>query len=129
MSTTSQFGYIRPVASEVTPQRTNTDVEVVAYAASTTLTANTFQGSIDNTGAGSPTVLTLPAVSTVKGKTARFIRIVGQNMTLTAPSAILVFGARAYTSVVLNTLNQTVDIYCDGTYFYVTNVMAPGSLS
>jgi hypothetical protein len=84
------------------------------------ITAATFQGSHVSSG---NVTLNLPTPAEAMGKTARFTRVGGNSINVSAPANTLRYAGQTYTSVSPAVDNESVEIYSDGTFFYITNTL------
>lgn len=126
MTTSSVLGYIAESSHKVEYGVSPLSDTVTSYTTTGTLTPAQFQGAIDNTGGGG-IVLTLPAAASVTGKSLRATCVIG-SLTLSGPAAnTLWYGGRSYQTVLLGAVFNTVEIYSDGTAFYVTSIAGPGA--
>jgi hypothetical protein len=84
-----------------------------------------FSGQFDNFGSGGAIILTLPDPATVVGQAMRITQTVANIITLTAPTALTMYhGGKLFTSIATAGIGDSVDVYCDGTNYFITDIMS-----
>jgi hypothetical protein len=126
MAFVSDFGYIGTNAIKNNPLRRDTKNGITAILTAThtfatnDVTALTQVGEFDNTD-GQALVVTLDTVfARQRGRTTRWTRVADFDVQLVAPTDTLIWNGRVHTSYTLGAVGQSVDVYCDGLFYYVT---------
>lgn len=105
--------------------KTPVNATVVAKASSGTLAASDFDKNLTNTGASGTVVLTLPAAASYTRRTFRVYLTAAQIVRLDPQSTESIYlGGSGVAGKYVNiaaVIGNYVDVYCDGTSYYVTD--------
>ena len=88
-----------------------------------TLTAAQMTGNADNNGLGAA-IWTLPAPSACAGQSVRFCVETAATIQLIAPAVVIALNGTLYTTITMGgVVGTSVDVWSDGVYYYVTDVI------